>query len=197
MVMVLVISGCGDDDAPTSSNSGGTGGGGTTISPVYAFQTDSAYQPGDLKTNASNFESICSNAFRNVYSPSVSCTNFYPMLGKSSTNGLKNFISTNSLNTSAAVKLIDGTTTIASSLQDFIANGPALKGTDTWIGWSEGYWYSGVASDAGSGNNCSNYTDDTSSTTMAVATNSTYFSWADRSPVCDYYDTYPYVCLCN
>ncbi|QDK40307.1 hypothetical protein DOM21_02310 [Bacteriovorax stolpii] len=190
MSIGLFLFGCGGDNASTTT------GGGSTSASVYAFQTDATFRPGDLKLEAANFTTLCRDAF-STYSPAVSCTNFYPFLGKSSTNGFKSFISVNTLNANAVVKLVDGTTTIASSLQSLVDNGPNLKGSDTWIGWPEAYWYSGVASDGSAGNNCQDYANDTSSANVNVATNGSSFSWDMRGPVCDYYDDYKYVCLCN
>nr|BDT29882.1 hypothetical protein BHI3_33480 [Bacteriovorax sp. HI3] len=187
----LFLFGCGDDSSTTTGGSGGASG-----SSIYAFQTDRTFQPGDLKPDASNFATICRDAFA-TYTRNVSCSNFYPFLGKSSTNGFKSFISANGLTSTAAVKLIDGTTTIASSLQSMIDNGPNLIGSDTWGGWPDAYWFSGVASDGSAGNNCQDYSNDTSSATINIGTNGSSFAWDMRGPVCDYYDDYRYVCLCN
>lgn len=193
MNMSLFLFGCG-----SGNNSSGSGGGaGTETRPsIYAFQTDVTLRQLDLKSEAGNFGTICGNAF-STYSSSVSCTHFYPFLGKSSTNGFKSFISANGLDATAIVKLVDGTTTIADSLQELIDNGPILKGVNTWSGWSDSYWYSGVANDGSAGNNCQDYSDDTSSNSISIGTNNSSFSWTSRVPVCDYYDDYKYICLCN
>lgn len=90
MCLVLLSYGCSKDNPTAAAVATGTGSGETdeteVSSSVYAFQTDSTYTPGNLKPLAGNFSTICSNAFA-TYSPSVSCTNFYAFLGKSSTNG--------------------------------------------------------------------------------------------------------------
>ena len=184
----LLLVGCGSDDDKSS------GAGPKT--PVYAFQTDLTFTVGSIKTEAPQFNNYCSSSFGN-YAPAVTCTNFYSFIGRSSTSGLKSFIATNSLDAASPVKLIDGTTTIASSLQDLVNKGPNLMGFETWSGWPDAYWYSGVGSDGGAGNNCQDFADDTSGSTINVGTNASYFSWEDRSPVCDYYDDYRIICICN
>lgn len=194
ILMSIVVSGCGKDDNDDSSSSGSGASGNS--STVYAFQTNITLYQYDIASEASNFVNICSSAF-NSYTPSISCSNFYPFLGRSSTNGFKNFIGTNSLDANASVKLLDGTTVIATTLQNLVDSGPAVKGSDTWSGWPDGYWYSGVASDGSAGNNCSEYTDATSSSNVSIGTNGSGFSWTIRAPVCDYYDDYRFICLCN
>jgi hypothetical protein len=184
---VSLLLSCGDDSANLNTDSS---------SKIYAFQTNNTYTPDQFKANASNLRSICSTAFAS-YSSSVSCSNFYPFLGKSSTNGFKTFISANNLNASAVVKLINGSTTVANSLQSMVSNGPNLKDMNTWVGWNGNDWYSGVANDGGSGNNCLDYTSDITTDTITVATNGNSFSWNYRDISCNYYDDYPFVCLCN
>lgn len=200
MCLGLFLYGCGSDDTPSAvTGTGGTGGTGGTVEPIssiYAFQTDLTYSQPNLKPQAGNFNTICSNAF-STHSPSVSCTNFYPFLGKTSTNGFRNFISVNGLSATSVVKLVDGTTTIASSLQNLIDSGPMIIGSSTWVGWPDSSWYSGVASDGSAGNNCQDYADDTSSSSVSIGTNGSSFDWAYRAPVCDYYDDYRFICLCN
>lgn len=187
--MGLFLIGCGSDDNSSSGSS-------SPASPIYVFQTDLSFTIDSVKTEAPELNNHCSSSFAN-YAGSVSCTNFYPFVGRTSTNGFKSFIATNSLNASSPVKLIDGTTTIASSLQELVDNGPILKGSNTWSGWADAYWYSGVATDGSAGNNCQDYGDDTAGSTISIGTNAAYFSWTDRSPVCDYYDDYRFLCLCN
>lgn len=193
MGILLALSGCGDDDGISNPTNSGAGG---AKSSIYAFQTNTTYDFPGLVAEASNFEAICSAAF-STYSPAVSCTHFYPFLGKTNTNGFKKFISVNNLNANDVVKLIDGTTTVATSLQSLISNGPLLKGSDTWPGWGDISWYSGVASDGGTGGNCSEYTDNTPASSMSVATNSSTFSWNFIVQTCDYYADFKFVCLCN
>lgn len=187
---LLVFWGCGDDD----SSQVGSQAASTTA--IYAFQTDVTFRPEDLILEASNLANICRDALSS-YSPAVSCTHFYPFLGKSSTNGIKNFISANNLNANVSVKLIDGTTVVASSLQNLINNGPAVIGGGSWTGWPDARWFSGVESDGSAGGNCSDYSDNNTNFFINIASNGLSFDWKADADSCNYYDDYRYVCLCN
>ena len=185
-VLLFIVS-CGGN----SGSSSGTNA--SSSSAIYVYQTDTDLEPqntGDLTA----INNRCQSSFT-TYNPSVSCTTFLGLMGHSSTNGIKSFITFHGVNGSSPVKLVDGTQ-ISSSFNEFINNGPPAL-TGTWAGWPDAYWYIGLESDGTVRNNCSDYSDYSGAGFMSYGSNNPgSVTWYSGDNPCNYYSGYRHLCVC-
>ena len=187
LILLATLIACGNDSG-SSKKSGSTGA-------VYVYQTEEVL-PQDMG-DVTAINARCQAAFA-THSPTVSCTKFLGLLGRTATNGIQGFISHHGMSGSSSVKLVDGTT-IASSFSSFISGPPAMDGAN-WAGWPETTWYSGVVASGAVGNNCTDWTDFTSnpgSPYLNYGSNSTTpATWHSGNTYCNYYAGYRHLCVC-
>lgn len=189
LTMLIVLVSCGKDGGNSKS-----GANASVAGAIHVYQTDMDLEPqytGDLTA----INARCESAFA-TYSPSVSCTTFLGLMGHSSTNGIKSFISYHGINGARPVKLIDGTT-IASSFSSFINDGPPGMNGASWAGWPDSSWYAGLNSDGTVGNNCSDYSDYSGPTYLSYGYNGgASGTWKNGDNPCNYYAGYRHLCVC-